>query len=50
MNYHDINGALPPTAICSSENTSNACCNLWPDFSMKARLLAFMEQTRSTTR
>jgi prepilin-type N-terminal cleavage/methylation domain-containing protein/prepilin-type processing-associated H-X9-DG protein len=45
MNYADVNGALPPTAICSSSNTSNSCFGLTPDFSMKARLLPFFEQT-----
>ena len=25
MNYSDVNGALPPTAICGSPNTSNSC-------------------------
>jgi prepilin-type processing-associated H-X9-DG protein len=45
MNYTDVNGALPPTAICSSSNTSNSCFGKTPDFSMKARLLPFLEQT-----
>jgi prepilin-type N-terminal cleavage/methylation domain-containing protein/prepilin-type processing-associated H-X9-DG protein len=44
MNYADINGALPPTAICSSNNTSNSCYRLTPDFSMKGRILPFLEQ------
>jgi prepilin-type N-terminal cleavage/methylation domain-containing protein/prepilin-type processing-associated H-X9-DG protein len=44
QNYHDINNALPPTAICSSLNTSNSCYNMFPDFSMKTRLLPFIEQ------
>jgi prepilin-type N-terminal cleavage/methylation domain-containing protein/prepilin-type processing-associated H-X9-DG protein len=44
MNYADVNGALPPTAICGSANSSNACFNKGPDFSMKARVLNFMEQ------
>src|SRR5262249_55925975 len=39
MNYADVNGALPPTAICGSANSSNACFNKGPDFSMKARVL-----------
>jgi prepilin-type N-terminal cleavage/methylation domain-containing protein/prepilin-type processing-associated H-X9-DG protein len=43
--YHDSNGALPPTALCSSENKSNACFNRFPDFSMKARTLPFLEQS-----
>ena len=45
MNYADVNGALPPTAICGSLNTSNSCYLMAPDFSMKGRILAFMEQT-----
>jgi prepilin-type N-terminal cleavage/methylation domain-containing protein/prepilin-type processing-associated H-X9-DG protein len=44
QNYHDVNGALPPTAICSSNNTSNSCYAMYPDFSMKARLLPYIEQ------
>ena len=44
MNYADVNGALPPTAICGSLNTSNSCYLMAPDFSMKGRILAFMEQ------
>jgi prepilin-type N-terminal cleavage/methylation domain-containing protein/prepilin-type processing-associated H-X9-DG protein len=39
MNYEGVNGALPPTAI--NAKPSNG---LSPDFSMKARLLPFMEQ------
>jgi prepilin-type N-terminal cleavage/methylation domain-containing protein/prepilin-type processing-associated H-X9-DG protein len=38
-NYHDINGALPPTA--NNTSTTNL---LTPDFSLKARLLPFLEQ------
>jgi prepilin-type N-terminal cleavage/methylation domain-containing protein/prepilin-type processing-associated H-X9-DG protein len=45
MNYTDVNGALPPTAICSSSNTTNSCFGLFPDFSMKGRLLPFVEQS-----
>src|SRR6476659_8314878 len=45
QNYADANGALPPTAICSSQNSSNSCFGKSPDISMKARLLPFMEQT-----
>jgi prepilin-type N-terminal cleavage/methylation domain-containing protein/prepilin-type processing-associated H-X9-DG protein len=44
MNYEGANGALPPTAMCSSANTSNSCFGRTPDFSMKARLLPFLEQ------
>jgi prepilin-type N-terminal cleavage/methylation domain-containing protein/prepilin-type processing-associated H-X9-DG protein len=39
MNYEDVNGALPMTAI--SAKASNG---LTPDFSMKVRLLPFEEQ------
>jgi prepilin-type N-terminal cleavage/methylation domain-containing protein/prepilin-type processing-associated H-X9-DG protein len=45
MSYADVNEALPPTAICGSANSSNACFNKGPDFSMKARVLPFLEQT-----
>jgi prepilin-type N-terminal cleavage/methylation domain-containing protein/prepilin-type processing-associated H-X9-DG protein len=38
MNYHDVNGALPPTALNSSATST-------PDFAMKGRLLPFLEQT-----
>ena len=38
MNYHDVNGAFPPTALSSSATVT-------PDFSMKGRILPFMEQT-----
>ena len=37
MNYADVNGALPPTAIDTSLTAVN-------DFSLKARILSFMEQ------
>jgi prepilin-type N-terminal cleavage/methylation domain-containing protein/prepilin-type processing-associated H-X9-DG protein len=46
MNYEGANGSLPPTAICSSANTSNSCFGKTPDFSMKARLLPFLEQAQ----
>jgi prepilin-type processing-associated H-X9-DG protein len=45
MNYADANGALPPTAICGSQNTSNSCYLMSPDFSMKGRILPFLEQS-----
>jgi prepilin-type N-terminal cleavage/methylation domain-containing protein/prepilin-type processing-associated H-X9-DG protein len=45
MNYESANGALPPTAICASPNKSNACFGNTPDFSMKARLLPYAEQS-----
>src|SRR5438105_9002227 len=45
MNYADVNGSLPPTAICGSANSSNSCFNMGPDFSMKARVLSYMEQS-----
>jgi prepilin-type N-terminal cleavage/methylation domain-containing protein/prepilin-type processing-associated H-X9-DG protein len=38
QNYHDVNGALPPTALNSSTTVT-------PDFAMKARMLPFFEQT-----
>jgi prepilin-type N-terminal cleavage/methylation domain-containing protein/prepilin-type processing-associated H-X9-DG protein len=38
QNYHDLNGALPPTALASSATVT-------PDFAMKGRLLPFLEQT-----
>jgi prepilin-type N-terminal cleavage/methylation domain-containing protein/prepilin-type processing-associated H-X9-DG protein len=41
-NYGDVNGALPPTAILAKPSNG-----LTPDFSMKARLLPFMEQSTS---
>ena len=44
QNYVNVLGALPPTAICGSLNTSNSCYLMAPDFSMKGRILAFMEQ------
>ena len=37
MNYESANGALPPTAVDASQ--------IMNDFSMKARILPFMEQT-----
>jgi prepilin-type N-terminal cleavage/methylation domain-containing protein/prepilin-type processing-associated H-X9-DG protein len=43
-NYVNVIGALPPTAICGSLNTSNSCYLMSPDFSMKGRILAYMEQ------
>src|SRR5262245_12785986 len=46
QNYHDVNGARPPTAICSSANASNVCFGWTPDFSVKARILPFLEQTQ----
>src|SRR6516162_1784656 len=38
QNYHDVHGALPPTALASSATVT-------PDFSMKGRILPFLEQT-----
>jgi prepilin-type processing-associated H-X9-DG protein len=40
QNYHDVNGALPPTALASSATVT-------PDFAMKGRMLPFFEQTAS---
>jgi prepilin-type N-terminal cleavage/methylation domain-containing protein/prepilin-type processing-associated H-X9-DG protein len=37
QNYHDVNGALPPTALASSATVT-------PDFAMKGRMLSFFEQ------
>jgi prepilin-type N-terminal cleavage/methylation domain-containing protein/prepilin-type processing-associated H-X9-DG protein len=42
MTYVDGNGALPPTAILSKPSNG-----LTPDFSLKARMLSFMEQGTS---
>src|SRR3954451_17181707 len=39
MNYADINGALPPTAIFAKPSNG-----LTPDFSMKVRVLPNLEQ------
>jgi prepilin-type N-terminal cleavage/methylation domain-containing protein/prepilin-type processing-associated H-X9-DG protein len=39
MNYNDVNGALPPTAILAKASNG-----LTPDFSMKTRILLHMEQ------
>jgi prepilin-type N-terminal cleavage/methylation domain-containing protein/prepilin-type processing-associated H-X9-DG protein len=47
MNYENGNGALPPTAICASPNTNNACYPMTPDFSMKARALPYYEQAQA---
>src|SRR3954451_3045057 len=41
QNYHDINGALPPTAVNASSSTTPP---VTPDFSLKSRLLPFVEQ------
>src|SRR3954451_6137187 len=43
MNYGDVQGALPPTAILAKPSNG-----LSPDFSMKARLLPFVEQTAAS--
>ncbi len=42
QNYHDTNNALPPTGNAILENSQTANSN---DFSMKARILPYMEQT-----
>ena len=42
MNYESANGALPPTAVNASL--------IMNDFSMKARILPFLEQPPLTTR
>src|SRR5262249_4340490 len=41
QNYHDINGSLPPTG---NNPTVTAGVGATNDFSMKARILPFMEQ------
>ena len=41
QNYHDVNGALPPTAL----NSSSGPPVIAPDFAMKGRMLPFLEQT-----
>ena len=41
QNYHDVNGALPPTAISLPSTPTPPPYN---DFSMKARILPFIEQ------
>jgi prepilin-type N-terminal cleavage/methylation domain-containing protein/prepilin-type processing-associated H-X9-DG protein len=38
MNYHDVNGAFPPTA-------NNSSATATPDFAMKGKMLPFFEQT-----
>jgi prepilin-type N-terminal cleavage/methylation domain-containing protein/prepilin-type processing-associated H-X9-DG protein len=38
QNYHDVNGAIPPTALNSSATAT-------PDFAMKGRMLPYLEQT-----
>ena len=42
QNYHDINGALPPTSNAVTMNTGTNGAN---DFGMKVRILPFMEQS-----
>jgi prepilin-type N-terminal cleavage/methylation domain-containing protein/prepilin-type processing-associated H-X9-DG protein len=44
MNYGDTVGALPPTALCTSNTGGANCVGLTPDFSMKGRILSYMEQ------
>jgi prepilin-type N-terminal cleavage/methylation domain-containing protein/prepilin-type processing-associated H-X9-DG protein len=48
MNYADALGALPPTAICTTGTGGPNCVGLTPDFSMKARLLPYMEQVAAS--
>src|SRR6266576_43619 len=45
VNYESANGSLPPTGTAAGSDTS-----LMNDFSMKARVLFFMEQVAATTR
>src|SRR3954451_21544117 len=44
QNYHDVNGALPPTAMAIPSPAPAVGYN---DFGMKARLLPFLEQSAS---
>src|SRR5262249_28980695 len=47
MNYESANGALPPTALCTTATGGPNCATpvqLTPDFSMKARIRSYMEQ------
>jgi prepilin-type N-terminal cleavage/methylation domain-containing protein/prepilin-type processing-associated H-X9-DG protein len=47
MNYESVISALPPTALCTTGSGGPNCATpvqLTPDFSMKARILSFMEQ------
>jgi prepilin-type N-terminal cleavage/methylation domain-containing protein/prepilin-type processing-associated H-X9-DG protein len=44
MNYADGNGALPPTALCTTGTGGSNCVGNTPDFSMKGRVLSYMEQ------
>jgi prepilin-type N-terminal cleavage/methylation domain-containing protein/prepilin-type processing-associated H-X9-DG protein len=44
MNYGDTNGALPPTALCTTGTGGSNCVGNTPDFSMKGRVLSYMEQ------
>jgi prepilin-type processing-associated H-X9-DG protein len=47
MNYESVVNALPPTALCTTGTGGPNCATpvqLTPDFSMKARILNFMEQ------
>jgi prepilin-type N-terminal cleavage/methylation domain-containing protein/prepilin-type processing-associated H-X9-DG protein len=45
MNYADTNGALPPTALCTTGTGGSNCVGNTPDFSMKGRILPYMEQS-----
>jgi prepilin-type N-terminal cleavage/methylation domain-containing protein/prepilin-type processing-associated H-X9-DG protein len=46
QNYNDANGAIPPSGICNNRSSSSNSCYLsYPIFSMKGRLLPFLEQT-----
>jgi prepilin-type N-terminal cleavage/methylation domain-containing protein/prepilin-type processing-associated H-X9-DG protein len=47
MNYESVISALPPTALCTTGTGGPNCATpvqLTPDFSMKARILPYMEQ------
>jgi prepilin-type N-terminal cleavage/methylation domain-containing protein/prepilin-type processing-associated H-X9-DG protein len=45
MNYENGNGALPPSALCTTGTGGSICPGRTPDFSMKARVLPYLEQT-----
>jgi prepilin-type N-terminal cleavage/methylation domain-containing protein/prepilin-type processing-associated H-X9-DG protein len=48
QNYHDINGALPPTggpAVTANSSLSTTTVSMFNDFSLKARILPNLEQS-----
>jgi prepilin-type N-terminal cleavage/methylation domain-containing protein/prepilin-type processing-associated H-X9-DG protein len=48
MSYADVVGALPPTAICATATGGANCVGQTPDFSMKARILSYLEQVAAS--